>query len=195
MHLVPSSRLSSLFKSKVFVWLLLALPAMFVVAGRYSDTASYGQAIHTSGQWSIGFLVAALLATPLKRLLPKQKSVQFLLCHRRATGVASFSLALIHTAIYLEKKWPANLVLKEGLEPSLLTGWLAFLLFLPLAITSNNVSVRRLGRSWKTLHRTVYVAAALGLAHWALTSLNPATALFIGAAVCLFEFSRIRRKL
>lgn len=194
MHLVPSSRLASLFNRKLFVWSLLALPAMFVLMGRYFDTISYGQAIHTSGQWSIGFLVTALLATPLKRLFPIPKATQLLLRHRRAIGVASFALALVHTAIYLDKKWPASLVLKEGLDPSLLTGWIAFLLFLPLAVTSNNISVRRLGRSWKTLHRTVYFAGALSFAHWALTSLNPATALLIGAAVSLFELGRIRAK-
>ncbi len=191
----PSSRLASLLARRVIVWPLLAMPAAFVLMGRYLDTISYGQAILTSGHWSIGFLCAALLATPLKRLLPRVKATQLLLSHRRAIGVASFAFAFIHTAIYLDKKWPAGLVLKEGQDPSLLTGWIAFLLFLPLAVTSNNISVRKLGRSWKTLHRIVYLAAGLGFAHWALTSLKPATALYISIAICLFELSRIRGKL
>ena len=192
---VASSRLTSLLARRVVVWPLIVLPAAFVLIEYYFDTISYGQAILTSGQWSIGFLCAALLATPLKRLFPNKKTTQLLLRHRRAFGVASFAFASIHTAIYLEKKWPATLVLKEGQDPSLLTGWIAFLLFLPLAVTSNNISVRKLGRSWKTLHRFVYIAAVFGFAHWALTNFYPATALYIGGGILLIELSRFRGKI
>ena len=184
------SGLSSFLALRTVAWPLLALPAAIIVVARGLDKLSYGQTIHTTGQWSIGLLCAVLLVTPLRRLFPKRNETQLLLRHRRAIGVASFGYALLHTVVYLDKKWAAGLVVKEGQDPSLLTGWVAFVLFLALAVTSNNVSVRKLGRRWKKLHKSIYVAAVLGFAHWALTTLDPTTAIGIGVAVCLIELSR-----
>lgn len=175
------------------IWPLLALPAVLILWLRFLDTLSYGETIILSGQWSVGLLCTALLATPLNRLLTKHTLPLLLMRHRRAIGVASFAYALIHTAIYLGKKWPADLVIKELQNPSLLAGWMALLIFLALAVTSNNVSVRKLGKRWKTLHRSVYFAAALTFGHWALTSMNPTTAIGIAAGVCIIELIRLKR--
>lgn len=187
------SGLFELMARRILVWPLLAMPASFIFFWRCTDVLSYGETVHVTGQWSVGLLCAALLATPIKRLFPKWPGSLLLLRQRRAIGVASFGYALLHTVIYLDKKWAAGLVLKEGQDLSLLTGWIAFLLFLALATTSNNISVKKLGRRWKTLHRSVYLAAALTFAHWALTSLNPTTAVSIGISVCIFELIRIRK--
>jgi len=187
------SGLHDLMIRRTLVWPLLAMPAVFICYWFLADLLSYGESIHITGQWSVGLLCAALLATPFKRLLPKWSGSLLLLRHRRAIGVASFGYALLHTVIYLDKKWAAGLVLKEGQDPSLLTGWIAFLLFLALAATSNNMSVRKLDRRWKGLHRSVYLAAALTFIHWALTSLDPTTAISIGASVFIFELIRIQK--
>lgn len=187
------SGLSEFLARRTLIWALLALPAGYIAVLQVTDQLSYGETIQLSGQWSVGFLCMVLLVTPLKQLLPGRKEVKILLRHRRALGVASFGYALLHTVVYLEKKWPAGLVLKEGQDPSLLTGWVAFLVFLALAVTSNNISVQKLGYRWKTLHRSVYAAAALIFAHWALTSLDPTIAIGIGAAIFLIELTRMRR--
>lgn len=187
------SGFSDLLARRALVWPLLALPTVYAMLWRSQDWLSYGETIHFTGQWSVGLLCAALLVAPLQRLFPKRQEIRLLLRHRRALGVASFSYALLHTAIYLDKKWTAGLVIKEGQDPSLLTGWIAFAVFIALAVTSNNFSVQRLGRRWKVLHRSVYVATALTFAHWVLTSLDPTSAISVGAIICLAELSRIRR--
>ncbi len=125
------------------------------------DTITYGQVLHQTGLWSAGLLLAALAVTPLRRFL---RIARF----RRALGVASFAYAALHTGVYLERKWGADLILKEGLEADLATGWIALGIYAVLAITSNDASVRAMGRSWKKLHRWVYTATALILAHWVL---------------------------
>lgn len=144
-----------------------------------SDAISYGQLIHQSGLWSAGLLLAALAITPLRRAFGV---VRHIAPHRRAIGVASFAYAALHTGVYLERKWGADLILKEGLQPSLATGWLAFALFVLLAVTSNDASVQALGRTWKQLHRWVYAAAILMFAHWWLASFD-ATLGFVFAGV------------
>jgi len=74
---------------------------------------------------------------------------------------------------YLVKLSDVARILAEGIEPGLLTGWIALLIFLALAVTSNNTSVRRLGKSWKALHRLVYAAAILTFLHWVLVAFDP----------------------
>ena len=64
------------------------------------------------------------------------------------------------------------------------------MIFLALAITSNNGSVRKLGKKWKSLHRLVYVAAALVFAHWILTAFEPQLAYVVLVALCLVEALR-----
>ena len=73
-------------------------------------------------------------------------------------------------------------ILAEALEAGMLAGWLAFAIFVPLALTSNDASMRRLGAAWKRLHRAVYVAAVLSFTHWILTAFD-ATAAYTHLAV------------
>lgn len=158
---------------KYWVWLALALPASYILQQYLSDTISYGTVIHQTGDWSFAFLFLALAVTPLRRILPKAKWLRVLLFHRRAIGVASFGYAAFHTVAYLQRKWGADLILKESMDPGIATGWLALFIFIILAVTSNNISVKMLGRKWQLLHRTVYVSAILLGAHWILTAFEP----------------------
>ena len=73
----------------------------------------------------------------------------------------------------------------------MLTGWLAFAIFLPLALTSNDASVRMLGRSWKRLHRAVYAAAVLSFAHWILEAFDPAVAYAHLAVLAAIQSARL----
>ena len=81
-------------------------------------------------------------------------------------------------------------VLSEAKAADLLTGWLALALFLPLAVTSNDVAVRAMGRAWKRLHRLVYPAAVLTFIHWALTAFDPTTAYWHIAVLVAIEATR-----
>ncbi len=176
--------------AKYAVWAALAAPALHILYRYVADTMSYGQVIHETGDWSVGLLFVALAVTPLGRIAARSAWLGFLRFHRRALGVASFGYAALHTIVYLERKWGADLILTESLKPEIATGWFALLIYVLLAITSNNLSVRRLGRKWKTLHRTVYVSAALVFAHWILTSFNSKLAYAVLIALCLVETLR-----
>lgn len=181
-------------KTKYWVWLALTLPAVWILARYLRDSISYGEVIHITGDWSVGLLFAALAVTPLRRVLPKAALPKWLLFHRRAIGVASFGYAAFHTVAYLEKKWGYGYIIPEGMKPELLTGWIALLIFLILAITSNNQSIRLLRKKWQHLHRTVYLAAGLTFAHWILTAFEPQTAYICLVALLAVEALRLYKK-
>lgn len=86
--------------------------------------------------------------------------------NRRYFGVAAFAYALAHTVFYLIDVGVTGAV-AEVTKLAIWTGWVGFLVFIPLAVTSNNRSVRLLGPVWKRLQRWVYGAAVLTLIHWA----------------------------
>ena len=155
------------------------------------DTLSYGQVLHHTGYWSTGLLIAALAVTPLRRAFSGGNWLASIVPYRRALGVASFAYAALHTGVYLERKWGANLIVKEGLEAPLATGWIALAVFLLLAVTSNDTSMRLMGRSWKVLHRYVYAATALVFAHWWLAAFDPTLAYVFAAALVATQLPRL----
>jgi methionine sulfoxide reductase heme-binding subunit len=177
-----------------WIWAVLSVPAIHILARYLNDSISYGEVIHQTGDWSVGFLALALAVTPLRRLLPKARWPRWVLAQRRALGVASFAYAAFHTLTYLQRKWGYGYILKEGVEPDLLTGWIALVIFLALAITSNDKSVRTLRRNWQRLHRTVYIGAGLVFAHWILTAFDRRTAYVCLAALCAVEALRFIRR-
>jgi sulfoxide reductase heme-binding subunit YedZ len=178
---------------KYWIWALLTLPGIYILVRYLTDAISYGQVIHETGDWSVGILFLALAVTPIRRVFSKAKWPRWLMFHRRAIGVASFGYAAFHTITYLERKWGYGYILEEAQDPGLLTGWIALVIFLILAITSNNQSVRALRKNWQNLHRTVYLATGLTFAHWVLTSIEPRTAYITLGALCLVECLRFIR--
>lgn len=82
-------------------------------------------------------------------------------------------------------------VVGDVMKAGIWIGWLAFLIFVPPALTSNDWSVRRLGRRWKPLQRMVYSAAVLSLLHWALVSGNWVPALVNFAPLVLLQLARL----
>jgi len=156
---------------QLILWAVLALPGAVVAARYVAGGVSYGEVIHATGVWSVQLLIATLALGPLRRVWPRAAWTLWLIRRRRDLGVASFGYALLHLAVYLARKAELPiLIVREGLEPGMAVGWIAFAAFAALTITSNDASVRRLGRGWKTLHRLVYPAAALAAAHWLMTA-------------------------
>jgi methionine sulfoxide reductase heme-binding subunit len=178
---------------KYWIWALLTVPAFYILARYLNDSISYGQVINETGIWSVGLMSLALAVTPLCRVLREAKWPKWIMSHRRALGVASFAYAAFHTLTYLQRKWGYGYILKEGVEPDLLTGWIALVIFIMLAITSNDKSVRVLRKNWKRVHRTVYIAAGLIFAHWILTAFERQTAYICLAALCVVESLRFVR--
>lgn len=179
--------------SRAFFWLLLSLPAVPMIADLiFSDDARIiRRLVHPTGDFSARFLILALMATPLTLLLPGWRGPRWLMKRRRYLGVAAFGYAVAHTALYLVAKSSLSAVLEDALRAGIWTGWIAFLIFTPLAVTSTDGWVRRLGPRWKALQRWVYPAAALTLAHWLLVSHAPLGALLHFAPLALLEGYRI----
>jgi sulfoxide reductase heme-binding subunit YedZ len=153
----------------------------------------------TLGLWALRFLIVALAITPLRRL-----GGPSLIRYRRAIGLLGFYYACLHLTVYL--------VLDQGLDlaaiwadivkrPYITVGMLAFAILVPLAITSNNAMIRRLGsRGWQRLHRLVYVATAAAAIHFVMLVKSwwtPEPAIYAGlvTALLLFRLWPKRRRL
>jgi len=181
-------------KYKYWIWAALSLPALWVAARWQMGSLSYGGVIHVTGLCISGLLILALAVTPLRRLFPNAIWPRRLMYHRRAIGVASFGYAAFHTGVYLWRKIPLGKVISEGSRPDLLTGWLAFSIFAVLAVTSNRASLKRLGKRWQALHRSVYLAAALMYAHWMLSVFEYRWAIGSLGVLIALELTRLRKR-
>ena len=118
---------------------------------------------HELGKIALQLLVAGLCITPLRRLAGIN-----LLKFRRAIGVMAFVYVLLHLLVWLvlDVQIPAQIWADILKRPYVTVGMLAFVLMLPLAATSNGWAVRRLGASWRKLHRLTYAVAVLGAVHF-----------------------------
>ena len=173
------------------LWLLLASPCVLMIVRYLAGDLYYGEFIHTSGDFSAKLLIITLATTPLRLMFPRLRWTMWLLQNRRYFGVASFAYAVPHLAAYVWKLSDITKIVEEGAEPGMLTGWIALIIMLALAITSNNYSVRKLGRRWKTLHRLVYPAAILTFAHWVLLAFDPLQGLVHAGVLIALETYRV----
>ena len=121
---------------------------------------------HTTGDWTLRFLVFTLAVTPLRKLLGLPELIRF----RRMLGLFAFFYACLHftTYIWLDKFFDLAEMWKDvGKRRFITVGFTAFLLLIPLAITSTAEWIRRLGgKRWQALHRAVYFSAACGVIHY-----------------------------
>ena len=117
------------------------------------------------GKTAINLLLITLAVTPLRQLTGNAHLLRL----RRMLGVFTFAYALIHFLLYvgLFQSFLWSEIVKDiAKRPFITVGFLALLLLLPLAITSTNGMMRRLGRRWQTLHRLIYVIAPLAVLHY-----------------------------
>ncbi|WP_299154965.1 ferric reductase-like transmembrane domain-containing protein [uncultured Tateyamaria sp.] len=156
--------------------------------------------LHPTGEFSARFLIIAMMLTPLRMLFPSSGFVRWLIKRRRYIGMAAFFYALLHTLLYLVDMGSLRAILGEFLALGIWTGWLAMVIFVPLAVTSTDGAVRRLGPRWKTLQRFVYIAAAATLVHWIFVhnNLGPALVHFLPLATLetyrAFQFLQKRNR-
>jgi sulfoxide reductase heme-binding subunit YedZ len=184
-----------LLDSRPLLWVLLALPAVWMLTRWANGNASYGQVVSDSGVWATELLILTLAITPVRLILKRGALVSWLLRRRRDFGVATFAYAVVHTGIYLYRKADLQLILEESAETWLLVGWIALAVFVPLAVTSNDASMRRLRHAWKRLHRLVYLAAILVFAHWVLSAFDPLVAYIHIGVLASLEAARIALQL
>jgi len=150
--------------------------------------------LHGLGKTALNLLLITLAVTPVRKILHRPDLLRI----RRMLGLFAFTYALLHFTAYA---W-----LDQGLDfrnvgaeivkrPFILVGMAALLLLIPLAVTSTNRMMRRLGRRWQNLHRLVYVITALGLWHfyWQVKKDIREPLIYIGIFAVLMAFRLIAK--
>ena len=149
------------------------VPAGLIVADLLRDNLGANpieEITHRTGDWTIRLLLGALAVTPLRRLTGWNGIVRL----RRTIGLLAFTYASLHfltwvvldQGLFLQGDALGYVLDDVAKRPYVTVGFTAFVLLVPLAVTSTRGWVRRLGRRWTALHRLVYVAAALGTLHY-----------------------------
>lgn len=118
-----------------------------------------------TGSWALIFLLTSLAVTPLRRISKWNELIKF----RRMLGLFAFFYALLHfsTFVGLDHFFNFQAIGKDILKrPYVTAGFTAFVIMIPLALTSSAAMIRRLGKRWQRLHRLVYVAAIAGVIHF-----------------------------
>lgn len=120
------------------------------------------------GVWGLRLLLVGLALTPAARLLRQPRLIRF----RRTIGLFAFAYVLLHLSTYVgvDQFFDWQAIGKDILKrPYITIGMLGFLLLVPLAATSTNAAIRRLGPvRWRRLHRLIYLIAPLGVLHYYL---------------------------
>lgn len=162
----PSRRPAAPVKALVFAACLVPLASLtFEALGGDLGANPIETITHTTGDWTLRLLLVTLTMTPLRELSGWSWPVRL----RRMFGLFAFFYACLHlmTYVWFDKffMWGemAHDIVKH---PYITVGMAAFALLVPLAATSTNAMMRRLGRRWKSLHRMVYAIGILGVLHY-----------------------------
>ena len=182
---------------KHWLWIIANIgavtPLIYTVwstfSGNFIDPISEGT--RWTGYTALVLLVLSLAVTPLVALTGYRK----LATVRKSLGLQGFMYMTIHLLFFIGLDYGFNLSLIFGdallKKRYVLVGFSAFLLLLPLAITSTKGWMRRLGRNWKKLHRLVYLAAPLAVLHYFWVQKVPAESLIYAAVVLLLLLARV----
>jgi methionine sulfoxide reductase heme-binding subunit len=121
---------------------------------------------HSTGDWTLIFILITLSVTPARQITKQY----WLVGVRRMVGLFAFFYGTLHftTYIWLDQSFDVHGILKDIVKrPFITVGFAAFLLMIPLALTSTAWSIRRLGgKNWQRLHRLIYFTAILGVIHY-----------------------------
>lgn len=153
---------------KTVTWLLCLTPAALLIlrvltAGLGPNPVETLE--HDTGLRALQLLLITLAMTPLRLWLDRPEPIQL----RRTLGLFAYFYACVHLSMYLvfDLQFSSEQLADDLMKRTYITiGFTAWLLLLPLAITSTNGWQRRLKRRWKTLHRLIYPAAILGTLHF-----------------------------
>ena len=153
---------------KSIIFLLCLLPAILLLTNFFQDNLGanpFEALTRQSGEWTLRFLLMVLAISPLR----KMTGHSWLMAYRRMLGLYVFFYACLHllTYIWFDQFFDWSEILADIIKrPFITVGMLAFILLLPLAITSTNNWMRRLGRRWKRLHQAVYLIGILAVLHY-----------------------------
>ena len=179
------------------IWSACLLPLLLGAWWFYADqfTADpFKRTLQYTGEWGLRFLLIGLALTPLRQMTGWSWPARY----RRTIGLFGFFYIVLHLLSYVVLDqtfdWAAIWV-DLTKRPYIIIGMVAFALLVPLAVTSTNGMIRRVGgRRWRQLHRLVYVVPPLGALHYfLLTKLDKSWPLFYGALAAALLLTRIRR--
>jgi sulfoxide reductase heme-binding subunit YedZ len=174
------------------MWILCLLPAALLAWDGYTDDLTaepIREITHRTGWWALTLLLVSLSVTPLRRLTGWNPLIKL----RRPLGLFAFFYACLHVLTYfgLDQFFALAYIVEDVLErPYITVGFTAWMLLVPLAVTSTQGWIRRLGKRWQRLHRLVYASAALGVLHflWAVKADTREPFLFALALALLLAF-------
>ena len=156
----------ALIKAAVCLLALTPLARLVFLAATHHLGANPIEFItRSTGTWTLVLLLCTLAITPLRRL----SGLNWLIRLRRMLGLITFTYALLHTLtwVWLDQWFdPASMLRDVVQRPFVTAGFVALLLMLPLALTSTDAMMRRLGRRWGKLHQAVYVVLLASLLHY-----------------------------
>lgn len=183
---------------KVVVFLFSLVPVIHLVYGIFTDSLGANPIeyiLHSTGFWTLTYLVITLSVTPLRKI----KGLNRLIQYRRMLGLFAFFYAFLHFSIYLgiDRFFEWKEIIEDiSKRPYITVGFTAFLLLIPLAVTSTKASIRRLGKRWTKLHRLIYVTAILGVVHfwWLVKKDISEPIIFLLLLLILFLFRIIHRR-
>ena len=169
-------------------------PNRFELNAQIHDFLAYLRREHRLGLWAIRFLMLALAITPLRQLTGWNVLVRF----RRMLGLYAFAYASLHLSAYLGldlRGYWTQIFEDIAKRPYITVGFIAWLLLVPLAITSTTGWIKRLGRNWARLHMLVYAVAVLAVLHfwWLVKSDIREPALYAGIAALLLGWRLWKR--
>ncbi len=144
------------------------------------------------GLWTLRFLILSLAVSPLREL-----GGWSFLRYRRALGLLAFYYAVMHFTVYavLDQTLMLDAIIADVVKrPFIMFGMAGLVFLVPLAVTSNAASIRKLGPNWIKLHRLVYIVAALGVLHYALSTkiLDLEQYIYIGLILLLILYRAVR---
>jgi sulfoxide reductase heme-binding subunit YedZ len=203
MAATPTPKQLTLLKAAVFALALVPFARMVWLTLTEQFVEPLASITHGTGDWTLYFLCITLSVTPLRRLT----GANWLIKLRRMLGLFAFFYAALHftTFIWFDHFFDLAAIWKDVLKrPFITVGFIAFVLLVPLAVTSTNAMARRLGgKRWQALHRTIYLIAPLAILHfWWMKAgkHNFAQPILFGAIVALllglrlyWNFARARR--
>ena len=162
-----SAALKSAYAKPVAHLLCLAPLCLFLVAV-FNDALGANpveKLTHETGDWTLRLLLATLSLSPLRQWTGEAAWIRF----RRILGLYSYFYVCCHFSIWFIADHsfdPGSMIEDIVKRPYITLGFSAFLLLLPLAVTSNQAMIRRLGKKWKSLHQLVYLVLVLGVLHF-----------------------------
>lgn len=166
---MPKPRSSKLVAAKILVWALCLAPFLRLAWRIWHNDVTPNPVefiTHFTGDWTIRLIVATLAITPLRKLLQVPDLIRF----RRLLGLFAFFYACLHftTYLWLDHNFDMASIVKDvAKRPYVTAGFTAFVLMIPLAITSTSGWIRRLGgKRWQRLHRLIYITAIAGVVHY-----------------------------